>query len=355
MNNCLIALHYSNIFSYKELKCLEEKYGDYEQAWIKLEYQQPLFRDPLEEKNIKEFIRKNKPEDLISKLRYQNINPITIYDTNYPSLLKESKNPPLVLYTRGELSLFQENMLAIVGTRSPTPYGRKVAYELSSDLSGQLTIVSGLALGIDSEAHKGAIKGIKKTIAILGSGLNHPYPPQNINLFKEIVLHGGLLLSEYPPFIKPEAWRFPLRNRIIASISLGTVVIEAGNRSGALITARIALDEGREVMAVPGLVTNPKATGSNALIKDGAHLISSSVDIMELFSFLPMFLKQKNAKEKDENELTSLLSGGPLSVEELSTLSKKSLEYILYDLTLLELKGDIKREGGLYYRLKGLE
>lgn len=350
MNSFLVALHSSNLLSYKELKNLEEMYGDYEKAWIELRKSCDSLNNSSYEK-VRNFIKNNHPEHIITKLNEQGIFIITINDSIYPQLLRESKNPPLVIYTQGDQSLLNNNMLAIVGTRFPTPYAKKIAYEFSCELSQYLTIVSGLAVGIDTEAHKGALNGEKKTIAVLGSGFDHPYPPQNKNLLKDIITQGGLVLSEYPPQVKPDSWRFPQRNRIIASLSLGTLVVEAGSKSGALITSKISLDEGREVFAVPGLITNIKASGSNDLIKDGAHLVTSFVDVLEALSFIPKTMVRLNNNEFEKNPILKLVSGGPLTVENIVETLKMSVEEILYNLTILELQGKIKRENGYIHRI----
>lgn len=206
---------------------------------------------------------------------------IAFEDPRYPALLKELPDPPPVLYVRGRLELLGRPSVAVVGSRAATAYGRRTAHTLANNLANSsLTVVSGLALGIDAESHAGALSGKGSTIAVLGCGLDVIYPRQNAKLYKEIAEH-GLLVSEYPLGTPPEGFRFPARNRIIAGLSLGVVVVEAAKRSGSLITAQIALDCGREVFAVPGQVDSCKSEGAHWLLKQGAKLVQNIGDIVE--------------------------------------------------------------------------
>lgn len=351
MNKHLISLQYSELFTYKELVNLLRIFKNYENAWLKLASSRSLFDDQVRENKIKDFLNKNSAQEVVDNLLQDNIYPLTIYDKDYPVLLKESKSPPLVIYTKGNKSLLQEDSISVVGTRKPTPYGRKIAFELSAYLSGYLTIISGLAQGIDSEAHKGALKGSKKTIAVLGSGFHHLYPPENKELFNKIIAEGGLILTEYPPYIKPDSWRFPARNRIIAALSKGTVVIEAGVKSGALITANYAMEEGREVFAVPGLITNTASQGSNALLKDGAHLVQNYSDILESLAVFHNFkLENTDNLSGDNQGLIRYLEGSPLSAEELAGIVSEPIETILFKLSMLEIEGKVVRKNGIFHK-----
>ncbi|MCH9755369.1 MAG: DNA-processing protein DprA [Gammaproteobacteria bacterium] len=208
-------------------------------------------------------------------------------DLHYPVLLREISSPPLVLFIMGELSLFQQQTLAIVGARNPTHTGLEIAYQLANELTDQgFVIISGLARGIDGAAHQGALsKGI--TMAVLGSGHECIYPVCHKALAMNIVEKGGTLISEFFPYASPKAEYFPRRNRIISGMSLGVIVVEATLRSGSLITARYALEQGREVFAVPGSIRNPLSQGCHALLKEGATLVESGMDIIQEFSFLP--------------------------------------------------------------------
>ncbi len=199
----------------------------------------------------------------------------------YPPLLEEIYNPPLVLYARGRLEVLQMHCIAIVGTRKPTLYGLQMAQGLASDLGSRgIGITSGLARGIDAAAHRGALEGKGFTIAVLGCGIDIVYPREHRQLTNRIV-ENGLILSEFPPGTSPSPQNFPVRNRIISGLALGTVIVEASEYSGSLITARLAMEQNREVFAVPGNLTSPQSFGPNYLIKQGAKLVQSWRDVVE--------------------------------------------------------------------------
>jgi len=226
---------------------------------------------------------------------------IVFEDPRYPALLKELPDPPPVLYVRGRLELLGLPSVAVVGSRAATAYGRRTAYALANSLANSsLTVVSGLALGIDAESHAGALSGKGSTVAVLGCGLDVVYPRQNAKLYKGIA-EQGLLVSEYPLGTPPEGFRFPARNRIIAGLSLGVVVVEAAKRSGSLITAQIALDCGREVFAVPGQVDSCKSEGAHWLLKQGAKLVQTIGDIVEEFGIRGAIGEQGRTVEAEKN------------------------------------------------------
>lgn len=207
-------------------------------------------------------------------------------DLHYPALLREISSPPLILFMVGELSILQQQTLAIVGARNPTHTGLEIAFQLASELSDQgFVIISGLAIGIDGAAHQGALKNKGPTMAVLGSGFEHIYPACHQTLAMNIVEKGGTLISEFFPYLSPKPEYFPRRNRIISGLSLGVTVIEATLRSGSLVTARYALEQGREVFAVPGSIRNPLSQGCHALLKEGATLVESYRDIILALSF----------------------------------------------------------------------
>lgn len=211
---------------------------------------------------------------------------------HYPPLLREISSPPLILFIKGELSLLQQQALAIVGARKPTHTGLEIAHQLASELSELgFVIISGLARGIDGAAHQGALKKKGLTMAVLGSGLEHIYPVSHQALAMDILEKEGALISEFLPFTPPKAENFPRRNRIISGLSLGVVVIEATLRSGSLITAGYALEQNREVFAIPGSIRNPLSQGCHALLKEGATLVDSTEDIIKGLSFLPRLCK----------------------------------------------------------------
>lgn len=208
-------------------------------------------------------------------------NVITFYDAAYPPLLKEIDTPPLLLYVRGELKPEDNLSIAIVGSRNAKDYGRRVSYQLAHQLVNRgMTVVSGFAKGIDTCAHRGALEAGGRTIAVLGNGLSLIYPAGNKDLVDKVV-ESGALISEFPMGMKPMAENFPRRNRIISGLSIGTVVVEASNRSGALITARLASEQGREVFAVPGEIFSELSTGTHSLIDKGAKLISTVDDLID--------------------------------------------------------------------------
>lgn len=212
------------------------------------------------------------------------IQEINIEDREYPTELKKIYDPPLKLYVLGNNKLLNKKAVAIVGSRKATEYGKMVALQFAKDLSKKgINIISGLALGIDTYAHLGTLQYINKgkTIAVLGSGLDKIYPSQNIGLAKKIIKSGGCIITEYPLGTKPEKLHFPQRNRIISGLAKGILVVEAGEKSGALITADFALEQGKEVFAIPGNIVNNNSIGTNNLIKQGAKLITNCEEIVE--------------------------------------------------------------------------
>lgn len=237
---------------------------------------------------------------------------VTISDPDYPPLLLQIPDPPPFLYVYGSLDRSIKNV-AVVGSRNATGYGIATTKRLCSALASfEVTIVSGMAVGIDTAAHQGALMGKGKTIAVLGSGLERVYPAENINLFHQIA-ENGAVISEFPLMTEPEARNFPIRNRIISGISLGTVVVEATRKSGSLITARLAAEQNREVYAVPGSIQSFKSTGTHTLIKQGAKLVEHAQDILEELS--PVIKAQAAANNTNQGEITAKLPP-PLSADE---------------------------------------
>jgi len=286
-------------------------------------------------------------------------------DPLYPDLLKHIHDPPVILYVRGILEVLNCKGIGIVGSRSATHYGKNVAWQMANSLAGHgFTIISGMALGIDTAAHRGALAAGgagPRTIAVLGCGLDVLYPPSNGQLFKEIAASGAVV-SEYPLGTKPENFRFPARNRIISGLSLGVVVVEAANRSGSLITARHALEQGREVFAVPGRIDSGKSAGTHALLQQGAILVHSIHDIVEEFGSSRLSYPgadNGSADEKtgnmdtlsrEEAALFSILDVYPLTIDEIARKSgfvpQKTSELLL----LLELKGLVDSLPGKSYQ-----
>ena len=241
---------------------------------------------PTTSKNILDDLHSHKIRNDILQYEKVNIRSTTIFDPEYPPLLRETYKPPWVLYSQGNFQLLNENkLLAVVGSRVATYYGKKAIELLFPPLvQHQYVIVSGLALGIDSHAHQTAIKLNGRTIGVIAGGFQHLYPKENQALAQEM-MKSQLVISEYPPNTRPQKWQFPMRNRIIAGISRGTLIVEAKKSSGSLITANFAVHEGREVFSVPGPIHSTCSTGTNELIQQGAKLVLTAQDIIEELSY----------------------------------------------------------------------
>lgn len=284
---------------------------------------------------------------------------ITLDDSIYPALLLEIPDPPPVLFVRGAVNLLSNPQLAIVGSRNPTRLGKQLAEEFASTLAKYgFAITSGLALGIDVASHIGAIKTQGHTIAVAGTGLDRVYPARHKQLALDIA-NNGAIVSEFLPGTPAKAANFPRRNRIISGLSVGLLVVEAAKQSGSLITARMALEQGREVFAIPGSINNPQARGCNALIREGAKLVETTQDILEE---LPQYFQQPEPIQQDleqtklDLEQQSLLNSvlySPTSIDDIVRVSGKSVEVVASQLLLFELQGYIVSvPGGQYMRVK---
>jgi DNA processing protein len=304
-------------------------------------------------------------EDRAKAVTSLNAVALTPYDLAYPAILREIAQPPWVLYAKGRLELLQRPAIAIVGTRVPTAYGRHSAAALAQELSSEgLTVVSGLARGIDSKAHEAALYEAGGTIAVLPTPIDKCYPPENLSLFHKIAEH-GLLVSETPIGTPLHPGQFPQRNRIIAALTVGTVVVEGATKSGSLITAQHASEMSRELFAIPGPISSPKSEGPNELIKRGeAKLISSAHDIIDELKWLPAALeayknaeKTSDAKQKadgvqltlEESKLIAFLRDQPLSINELHELSAIPFGHLNALLLNLCIKRKIELQPGSIY------
>jgi DNA processing protein len=283
---------------------------------------------------------------------------VTLWDKEYPDLLRKIYDPPAFLFILGKLKEADARSLALVGTRHPTPYGHSVAESLTRDIAQHsLTIVSGLARGVDTIVHSTALKYKTRTIAVVGSGLDVPYPPENKKLMEHIA-EAGAVISEFAMGTKPDAPNFPRRNRIISGLSLGTIVVESAEEGGALITAATALDQNREVFAVPGNITEKRSSGPNKLIRDGrAKLITNAQDIFdELSSQLRLsFDQNENALSVEltptERLLFQILADEPIHIDTLSEQTDMSTSDALVTLLSLEFKGMVRQlPGKLFVR-----
>ena len=277
---------------------------------------------------------------------------ISYFDREYPALLRKIFTPPILLFLQGEIREPDEDAIAVVGTRKATPYGKEIATELVRGLvAANLTIVSGFARGIDTVAHRAALQAGGRTIAVLGNGVDRVYPPENRGLRDEIV-KSGAYCSEFPFETKPDAVNFPRRNRIISGLSLGTIVVEAGQKSGALLTAYFANDQNREVFALPGRATDQKSAGCNRLIQKGAKLVScvddilDEIDAIRKFPTQPRQLQMDFSLEADETGIYDLLSRDPKHIDQITAESGKNTNEVLAILLSLELKGAVQQLAG---------
>ena len=281
------------------------------------------------------------------------IQVLTWMDEAYPQRLKEIEQPPPVLYLRGELLPEDTWAVAVVGTRRVTPYGRQVTEEIASFLAANgITVVSGLARGVDSLAHSAALKAGGRTLAVLGSGVDRIYPPENRALANQI-LERGAALSDYAPGTPPEASNFPPRNRIISGLSMGVVVVEAGKTSGALITAEFAAEQGREIFAVPGNILAPQSKGTNKLIQQGALPFLSASDITQALNLARVGQHKAARKalpaDDVEAKLLDTMGEEPLHVDEIRNQTNLPVEKVSATLVMMELKGMVRQVGNMQY------
>ncbi len=317
-----------------------------------------LARAGIDQRTADSFLRQRKsivPQRELERLEKLRITVITWKDKNYPPLLKAIDYAPPVLYVAGKLTEADQFAIAIVGTRNASQYGRQVTEQFAGELAGHnVTIVSGLALGIDTIAHKAALDAGGRTIAVMACGLDTIYPADNRGLAKRIVESGqGALITEFPLGVRPESRYFPTRNRIISGLSLGVLITEAPQKSGALITVKFALEQGREVFAVPGNIFSAKSTGVNKIIQEGAHPVMGVADILEsldLFMIPQQIEMQAILPDNDEERtLLSLLSHEPRHIDELIRESNLPAMTVTSTLTMMELKGMVRQVGSMQF------
>jgi DNA processing protein len=285
-------------------------------------------------------------------------------DDAYPEMYTQIPAPPLLLYVNGDAAALQLPALAIIGSRNPTQGGVRNAHSFAKHLAGQgFAIISGLAQGIDAAAHQGALEAGGKTVAFLGTGIDRVYPALNRELAHAIASQGALV-SEYPLGAPPERWHFPERNRLISGLSLGTLVVEAARRSGSLITARLAAEQGREVFALPGSIHNPLARGCHELIRQGAKLVETAGDILaELRPLAEHMITATNpalpaqaaveAPDDDYARLRKYLGHDPVSIDDLEKQSGLTIDQLSSMLLILELHGEVESLSGGRYTLAG--
>ncbi len=339
------------------LRALLEHFGDVETAWHASAVS--LRAAGLNQAAVEQLLYMRNRLDLsaeLARLERCGVRALTWADPEYPKLLREIDQPPPVLYVRGSLLPQDELAVAIVGTRNASVYGKQVAERLATGLAENgVTVVSGLALGIDSVAHRAALAAGGRTLAVLACGLDEVYPAQHRQLAREIETSGALL-SDYGLGIKPEARNFPPRNRLISGLSLGTVVVEAGERSGALITLQFALEQGRDTFAVPGNVHSRASDGTNGAIQRGeAKLVTCVEDILEELN-LAMIAEQREVAEivpenAAEAALLARLSHEPIHIDELVRQSQLTAAEVSSTLVMMELKGLVRRMEPMSYVL----
>jgi DNA processing protein len=336
------------------MQALIQYFGDLEAAWRAAPIE--LARAGLGLKVIERIVKAREGVDLESlwaKIEAQGIKILTWEDAAYPQRLKEIDQPPPVLFLRGDYLPDDLFAVAIVGTRRVTAYGRQITEELAAYLTANgITVVSGLARGVDAIAHQTALKAGGRTLAVLGSGIDKIYPPEHRGMAEKMVGQGAII-SDYALGTSPDASNFPPRNRIISGLSLAVVVVEAGETSGALITAEFAAEQGREVFAVPGSILAPQSKGTNKLIQNGALPLLSVNDLMQALDLTRMG-EQKAARKaipSDETEarLMKVLGDEPLHVDEIRNQAELPIEKVSATLALMELKGLVRQVGGMNY------
>jgi DNA processing protein len=289
----------------------------------------------------------------MERIQVEGARIVTLEDESYPVLLRKIEDPPPLLYVKGTLTSQDEWSVAVVGTRRASTYGREAASLIAGGLARSgITVVSGLARGIDSQAHRAALDSGGRTIAVLGCGIDVVYPPENVKLAQQVVRNGALV-TEFALGTRPDARNFPPRNRIISGMTLGAVVVEAGQRSGANITAGYAAEQGREVFAVPGRITSPGSRGTNRLILDGASPVVEVKDVLEALN-LQMVGHHEAARDvvpdtEMEARILQYLSSDPVHLDDVGRQIGAPIHEISSALAMMELKGMVRQVGGMTY------
>ncbi|OGK51646.1 DNA protecting protein DprA [Candidatus Roizmanbacteria bacterium RIFCSPLOWO2_01_FULL_41_22] len=339
----LLKEHYSSL-----KKAYEAPFSDY----------QGMFGTNLANKFV-DFRRRFDAAKVRQQIEQKGIIIVTREDKHFPQPFLNLADPPICLYVKGDLNSFdfsEDRYLAIVGTRKPTPYGRQVAYKFAYDLSlAGFIVVSGLAIGIDALAHRGALEAKGKTVAFLGCGVDIIYPPVNWSLYEEIIKTGGLVISEFPPGMTVLKGLFVARNRLISGLSRGVMVVEGLKDSGSLITARFAAEQGKEVFAPPSPITSPLAEAPNLLIKEGAKMVTSIDDILEEYHLQITPKNRDDLKEKltdVENQIFSLLEQEARLPDDLADRLSWPVTKVLTLLSGLELEGIIEKNQQGKYQIK---
>jgi DNA processing protein len=298
-------------------------------------------------------------EPVFERIQKAHARICTLDDDEYPALLKEVPDGPPIFYIRGQLFPEDDLSLAIVGTRKSTTYGEQVTRRMATAMAqARVTIISGLARGLDTIAHEAALAAGGRTIAVMGNGIEQIYPSENRALATKIIEEGvGAVITEYPPGTPPIAENFPARNRIISGLSLGVLIVEAPSSSGALLTAQFALEQNREVFAVPGNITSPNSQGTNRLIQEGAKLVMHPEDILEELNLSRYTLQTRQAVKSivpdspEEARLLALIALEPLHIDEISIQSNLPIYQVASMMTMLELKGLVQSVGPMIFQI----
>jgi len=336
------------------LRRLLDYFGDLETAWNAPS--EELISAGLSAKLVQnlETLRKDiSLEKIWDDIKAQGIDLLTWGDPNYPNRLAEIDTPPPVLYVRGELLPEDDWAVAVVGTRRVSAYGRQVTEKIAHTLARSgVTLVSGLARGVDGSAHQAVLDAGGRTLAVLGCGVDKIYPPEHRQLAQKI-MDNGAVISDYAVGTPPEARNFPPRNRIISGLTMATVVVEAGQKSGAVITANFAVEQGREVFAVPGNITSPSSKGTNTLIQKGAHPLLNPEEILETLE-LRLISEHKKARtalpsDATEVKIFDILSHEPMHVDEIHSQIDLPIEKVTAALAMMELKGLVRKASGMRY------
>ena len=290
-------------------------------------------------------------EPIYNHLKKKGVNIVSILSDDYPENLKTIPKPPPILFIRGEIVPEDSNAVAIIGTRRPTEYGRSVAWNFAKELASHgFTIISGLAMGIDTNAHRGALEAGGRTIGVIGCGIDRVYPSSNKRLAQMIADGNGAVISDFPPGTPPLKYNFPLRNRIISGLAKGIVAVQAASRSGVFSTVNWALDYGRDVFAVPGNITVRQSEGTNRLIKDGAIPVTSPEDILNYFGFSTSVKEEKEVElPGDEQRVFDAIGDEGARIEEICDATGFKPQQVNSILLLLELKGFVREIGGGRY------
>ena len=335
---------------------LEERFGSLEAAWgASAGELRAAGLDTRVVSAITEVRTQIDPHDELDRVQKAGVDVLTWHDPTYPRLLREIDDLPPVLYVRGELTDDDQRSVTIVGTRKPTAYGKEAARHLSGDLaSAGVTVVSGLARGIDGIAHRAALEAGGRTLGVMGSGLDVPYPPEHAGLMRQMA-ENGAVISEYPLGTKPDARHFPRRNRLLSGLSLGTLVIEAPARSGTFSTIRSALEQNREVLCVPGSIYSPASALTNQMIREGAKLVMNAEDVLEELNLGAATAHQSplpgldEPVSGDEAAIYEVLNLDPQHIDDLSRRTEIPVTRVMGALSVMELRGQVRQVGRMNF------